>query len=74
MVQNFACRIVTNTKSSITPKLQELNWLPVKEQLLCKDTVMMYKCVHDFAPPYLCNEFSKRSDLHEHYTCNQELF
>ena len=75
-VQNFACRIVTNTKKfdHITPKLRELSWLPVKEQLLFRDTVMMYKCVHDLAPPYLCNKFSKRSDLHERYTRNRELF
>ena len=75
-VQNFACRIVTNTKEfdHITPKLRELNWLLVKEQLLFRDTVMMYKCVHDLAPLYLCNKFSKRSDLHERYTRNRELF
>ena len=35
---------------------------------------MMYKCVHDLAPPYLCNKFSKRSDLHERYTRKRELF
>ena len=46
LVQNFACRIVTNTKKfdHITPKLPELNWLPVRERLLFRDTVMMYKC------------------------------
>ena len=49
LVQNFACRIVTNTKKfdHITPKMRELNWLPVKEHLHFRDTVMMYKCVHD---------------------------
>ena len=35
---------------------------------------MMYKCVHDLAPPFLCNEFSKRSDSHERYTRCRELF
>ena len=52
LVQNFACRIVTNTKKfdHITPKMRELNWLPVKEHLHFRDTVMMYKCVHDFSP------------------------
>jgi hypothetical protein len=39
LVQNFACRIVTNSKKFdyISPKLQELNWLPVKEHLLFRD-------------------------------------
>ena len=43
-VQNFACRIMTSTKKfdHISPKLQELNWLPVKEQLLFRDTFRMY--------------------------------
>ena len=54
--------------------MRELNWLPVKEHLHFRNTVMMYKCVHDLAPPYLCNKFSKRSDLHERHTRNRELF
>ena len=73
LVQNFACRIVTNSKKfdHISPKLQELNWLPVKEHLLFRDTVLMYKCTNNLAPPYLCNKFSKRSNIHE---CNRYRF
>ena len=54
LVQNLACRIVTNSKKfdHISPKLQELNWLPVKEHLLFRDTVLMYKCINNLAPPY----------------------
>ena len=33
----------------------------------------MYKCIHNLAPPYLCNKFRKRSNLHECYTRNREL-
>ena len=35
-VQNFACRIITGTRKfdHITPALQELNWLPIKQHLL----------------------------------------
>ena len=75
LVQNFACRIVTNSKKfdHISPKLRELNWLPVKEHLLFRDTVLMYKCINNLAPPYLCNKFSKRSNVHECNTHNQEL-
>jgi hypothetical protein len=66
---------VTKTKKfdHISPKLRELNWLPVKEHLLFRDSVMMYKCIHNLAPPYLCNKFRKRSNLHECYTRNREL-
>ena len=75
LVQNFACRIVTNSKKfdHISPKLQELNWLPVKEHLHFRDTVLMYKCINNLAPPYLCNKFSKRSNIHECNTRNREL-
>jgi hypothetical protein len=75
LVQNFACRIVTNSKKfeHISPKLQELNWLPVKEHLLFRDAVLMYKCINNLDPPYLCNKFSKRSNLHECNTRNREL-
>ncbi len=75
LVQNFACRIVTNSKKfdHISPKLRELNWLPVKEHLLFRDTVLMYKCINNLAPPYLCDKFSKRSNVHERNTRNREL-
>ena len=75
LVQNFACRIVTNSKKFdyISPKLQELDWLSVKEHLLFRDTVLMYKCINNLAPPYLCNKFSKRSNIHECNTRNREL-
>ncbi len=75
LVQNFACRIVTNSKKfdHISPKLQEFNWLPVKEHLLFRDTVLEYKCINNVAPPYLCNKCSKQSNIHECNTRNSEL-
>ena len=38
-VQNFACRIITNTRKfdHITPALHQIGWLPVREQLLLRD-------------------------------------
>ena len=48
-VQNFACRIITNTKKfdRITPALRQLNWLPVKQQLFYREAVMTYKCINN---------------------------
>ena len=62
-VQNFACRIITKTKTfdHVTPALQQLNWLPVEQLLLDRNTVLTYKCFNDCAPSYLCNKFSKHS-------------
>ena len=75
LVQNIACRIVTKTKKfdHISPKLREMNWLPVKEHLLFRDSVMMYKCIDNLSTPHLCNKFRKRSNLHECNTRNREL-
>ena len=54
-VQNFACRIITNTKKydHITSVLQKLGWLPTEQLLLFKDTIMAYKCINNLAPKYL---------------------
>ncbi|CAB4008338.1 Hypothetical predicted protein, partial [Paramuricea clavata] len=67
LVQNFACRIITNIGKfdHISPGLRELNWLPVKEQLLLREAIMMYKCVNELAPHYLSDLFTKRSDIHQ---------
>jgi hypothetical protein len=72
LVLNFACRIITNTRKydHITPALRELNWLPVKEQLLYRDSVVTFKCMNSLAPSYLCNYFYKRSSVHSRLTRN----
>ena len=71
-VQNFACRIITKTKTfdHITHALHQLNWLPVEQLLLYRNTVLTYKCFNDCAPSYLCNKFSKRSETHDYTTRN----
>ena len=39
--QNFACRIVSNTRKfdHITSAMEELEWLPIKDLLLYHDTI-----------------------------------
>ena len=71
-VQNFACRIVCNIQKydHVSPAIRQLNWLPIKQQLVYKDTVMAYKCLNKLAPPYLCDKFVKRSELHSRQTRN----
>ncbi|CAH3121533.1 unnamed protein product [Porites lobata] len=43
-IQNFASKIVTNSRKfdHVTPLLRELNWLPVKEQLFYRDSVLTF--------------------------------
>ena len=47
-IQNWAARIISNTKKSkpITPVLRKLHWLPMKE-------LLVYKSLNGFAPSYL---------------------
>ena len=75
-VQNFVCRIITKTKKfdHVTPALQQLNWLPVEQLLLYRNTILTYKCFNDCAQSYLCNfMFSKRSETHDYTTRNRSL-
>ena len=54
-VQNAAARVTTKTRKfdHITPVVRELHWLPVRKRIAYKLAVMVYKCLHGLAPPYL---------------------
>jgi len=54
-VQNAATRLVTGTRRSdrMTPILRQLHWLPVHQRIIFKTAVLVYKCLHGMAPPYL---------------------
>ena len=71
-VQNFAARIVTDTKKydHITPVLVQLKWLPVCDMLRLRDAVLTFKCIKGLAPPYLCDRFITRMRVHDRNTRN----
>jgi hypothetical protein len=56
-VHNTAARILTLTKKydHITPILQELHWLPVKQRIIFKIVTLTFKCLNGLAPAYLAN-------------------
>ena len=65
-VQNIAARVVTLCLRSdhIEPILEELHWLPVKERILFKVLLLVYKCKKGLAPEYLrslCIPYKKDS-------------
>ena len=64
-VQNFAARIVGNTKKydHVTPVLKRLRWLPVKTNLYFRDAVMAFKCMTSMSPEYLGNKFIFRVNV-----------
>ena len=61
-IQNSAARIVTNTRKydHITPILQKLHWLLVRQRIHFKILLITYKSINDMAPEYLCELVSIR--------------
>ena len=55
-LQNIAARVITRCSKfdHITPVLYELHWLPVKMRIRFKLLLLMYRCVQQTAPAYLC--------------------
>ena len=56
-LQNTAARLVTGTRKldHITPVLQEIHWLPVRQRVKFRTAVLVFKCLHDLAPAYLAD-------------------
>ena len=54
-LQNMGCRIIKRLGKydHITPHLMELHWLKIKEHIVYKVCVLMYKCIKGLAPQYL---------------------
>lgn len=72
-VQNFAARLATGVRKCdhITASLKQLHWLQVAQLLKIRDIAMTFKCVKGLAPPYFCNKFKKKGDLHTLNTRNR---
>ena len=49
---------VTSTIITITPVIQELHWLQVRQRIRFKTAVLVFKCLHGLAPAYL-SEYCK---------------
>jgi len=56
-VQNAAAWLIIGTRRTehITPVLQSLHWLPVRQRILFKLAVLVYKCLNGRAPAYLAD-------------------
>jgi len=53
-VQNTAACLVSGAHhhDHITPVIVSLHWLPVRQQIVYKTAVLVWKCLHDAAPRY----------------------
>ena len=63
-VMNAAARLIYSSSrfEPITPLLRQLHWLKAKERIDFKLAVLVFKCVHGSAPPYLADELSRPAD------------
>ena len=54
LIQNSAARLImqTSKRESITPILQQLHWLPIKQRLRYKILLLTSKSIHHQAPEY----------------------
>ena len=54
-LQNMAARLIfqVDRRSSATESLKCLHWLPIRQRIVYKIVVLVYKCVNGFAPKYL---------------------
>jgi len=63
-VTNAAARLIYSSSrfDHITALLRQLHWLKAKERTDFKLAVLVFKCVHGSAPPYLADELSRPAD------------
>ena len=53
----------TGRHEHITPIQRELHWLLVQRHIEFKLAMLMYKILHDIAPPYLSDECQCRTPM-----------
>ena len=63
-VQHATARLITGVqrKDHITPILQQLHWLPVRERVIFKHALLVFKKLHGLLPPYLADDCELLSD------------
>ncbi|XP_072046942.1 uncharacterized protein [Amphiura filiformis] len=54
-IQNRSARLIfrASRRENTSPLIQELHWLPVKQRIIFKIILLVYKCLHNQAPIYL---------------------
>jgi len=64
-VLNTAARLVFSSRKQhrVSPLLQRLHWLKMEQRIEHKLALLVYRCLHGLAPPYLANELQLVSSL-----------
>ena len=69
-IQNTLCRIVARVprRDHITPHLFKLHWLPIRERILFKTCVIIYKTLDSNQPLYLKHHLVPWTPTHSYST------
>ena len=64
-VLNAAARLIVSKRrfESVSPLLRDLRWLRVPQRVEYKLWVLVYRCLHNLAPEYLCDELRCVADI-----------
>jgi len=64
-VMNAAARLIFSSRKydHVTPLLHELHWLRIRQRTEYKLAVLVYRCLHGLAPPYLASDLQRVVDL-----------
>ena len=64
-VMNAAAQLIFSLSmfQHITPLLRQLHWLKAPERIAFKQSVLVYKCLHGFAPAYPTDELCQVADV-----------
>jgi len=75
-VQNAAARLVTGASrcDHITPVLRQLHWLPVKQRIDFKLSVLVCKSLHGLAPPYLLDDCQLVTDVGRRHLRSPDVY
>ena len=64
-LQNRAARIVTGSSfdAPCQPLIKVLGWKTIDQLITSETNIMVYKSLHELAPQYMCNLFTRASQL-----------
>ena len=75
-IQNRCARILCNNYDlNVRSRdlLHQLKILDVNQRIKYLQGVLMFKCMHNVAPYYMCDMFTQMSSIHSHHTRNNLL-
>ena len=71
-LQNRAARLVQG-RSTTDEAFQKLGWINLQTQRIMHKCILVYKCLYNLVPPYLCDYFSRNNCIHSHNTRNSNV-